>query len=312
MNCNGIQNQITNNLEDLSKLFSVVEKMHQNAFDNGLKDQIVRINALTHSIPQHRSEIMQQCFEIAGKYMDDSVILRHAREKPFGYAGDFQLIDWIYDNKPLSEGKGRFLDKAFLRSPSAQSVRNRKVFLTEKLYTVLDTNRKTSVLNLGCGPCRELYDALQILDFNGYDCEAHCIDSDPRAVSYARSFTDGRFYGNIGIEWEVANVFHIRPKRTYSLIWASGLFDYLNNRLAVALIRRMWKWSEDGGKIIIGNFHPSNPDRNLMEWCLAWFLIHRSQSEMINLCMEAGISPECVDIEYEPLGINLFLIISKK
>ncbi len=265
MNCNNIQNQIKNKLEDLAEFLSMIENMDENTFDNGVKDQIGRINDLAINIPQYRSELMKLCFEMTGRCLDNSVIFRHTREKPLGYAGDFCLIDWIYQNKPLSEGKGRLLDKAFLKSPSAQAVRNRKEFLTEKIHTVLDTDHKTSILNLGCGPCRELFDALQIFDFNGYECDAHCIDNDPRAVSYARSFIDGRFYGNIGIEWEVANVFHIRPKRKYSLIWASGLFDYLNNRLAVALIRRMWKWSEDGGKIIIGNFHPRNPDRNFCD-----------------------------------------------
>lgn len=311
LNYIGMKSKIENKLENLSKFFSMMGEVDEKTFDNGLKDRIDLINAMANNVPQYRTELMNLCFEMTGKYLDESVIFRHAREKPLGYAGDFRLIDWIYENKTLSEGKGRLLDKAFLRSSSAQSVRNRGYFLTEQVNTVLDSNRRTSILNLGCGPCRDVFAALQILDLNGFECDVHCIDSDHRAVSYAKNILDGRFYGRIGIEWEVANVFHIRLRQKYSLIWASGLFDYLNDRMAVALISRMWRWADNGGRIIVGNFHPCNPERNFMEWCVAWFLIHRSESEMTKLCIEAGIPSECISFEYEPLGINLFLVINK-
>ncbi len=106
---------------------------------------------------------------------------------------------------------------------------------------------------------------------------------------------------------ETDNVFRFRPARRYSLIWCAGLFDYLNDRLAVTLLKKIWRWLDHGGRAIVGNFHPSNPTRNIMEWMADWPLVHRTQEEMISLAWKAGVPGDALFCESEPLGVSIFL-----
>jgi len=115
----------------------------------------------------------------------------------------------------------------------------------------------------------------------------------------------------VSFEWEIANVVRIRPSRQYDLVWSAGLFDYLNDRLATVLLKRMWSWTKAGGTCVIGNFHASNPSRKYMEWCGDWCLIHRTDDDMRQLCRDAGIPAERVTITHEPLGVCVFALLTK-
>jgi len=307
-----LMQQIKKETESLPEFFSSIETVEDAIFDREVERRLSQINESAKLIPEHREELMRWCYELSGRELDSSIVMKHAREKPLGYPGDFRLIDMLYKNKPCSQGKGLLWDKMFLRQPAAHAVRNRKKFFAEMLYSSCQENDKTSVLSLACGSCHEVLEAMRTLNTTVFNCSFHFVDQDRRAIEHSKSLFNGDFSDSLELKWEVANVFHIRPKQKYSLIWVSGLFDYLDNRLATALLGRMWHWLDNGGRIIIGNFHPRNPNRNQMEWCLGWFLIHRMESEMAEICNRAGIPADSVSFEPEPLGINIFLVIYKK
>ncbi len=306
-----LMEQIKKESASLSECFSAIGTIEEAMFDSEIAYRLTEINELAKLVPHYRDELMKQCFELSGMELDRSIIMKHTREKPFGYSGDFQLIDWIYKNEPCSQGKGWLWDKVFLRQPATQAVRNRVNFFGKQLYFFCKNHNKTSVLSLACGPCREVLDAVRAINPGAFNCSFHFVDQDSRAIDYAKSLINGDFSHSLELQWEASNVFRIRPKQKYSLIWVSGLFDYLDDRLAAALLRRMWHWLDNGGRIIVGNFHPDNPSRNQMEWCLGWFLIHRSENEMTELCRKARISTEAISFEFEPVGINMFLVINK-
>lgn len=63
--------------------------------------------------------------------------------------------------------------------------------------------------------------------------------------------------------------------------------------------------------MVFGNFSPRNPSRVPMELCGQWFLIHRTEDELVDLATSAGIPKNNVNIGMEPLGINLFCEVWK-
>lgn len=138
-----------------------------------------------------------------------------------------------------------------------------------------------------------------------------CVDLDEHAVRYARSLLETLPGLNGMVRFEAVNVFHFRPKRQYGFIWCAGLFDYLNDRMAASLLKKIWRWLDRGGKAIVGNFHASNPTRSIMEWMCDWPLVHRTREEMLDLARRAGIPANALQCEDEPLGINIFLNMRK-
>jgi extracellular factor (EF) 3-hydroxypalmitic acid methyl ester biosynthesis protein len=61
--------------------------------------------------------------------------------------------------------------------------------------------------------------------------------------------------------------------------------------------------------MILGNFHPQNPNRALMESVLEWKLVHRSEENMHHLCQGSRFVSRFDRMVFEDHGVNLFAII---
>ena len=94
-------------------------------------------------------------------------------------------------------------------------------------------------------------------------------------------------------------------------IYSAGLFDYLNERSFVALLRALFDALVPGGLIAVGNVAIDNPSRWAMEYFSEWFLIHRSADELRRFGDMLTPKPSHVSIDSEPLGVNLFLLVRR-
>ena len=95
------------------------------------------------------------------------------------------------------------------------------------------------------------------------------------------------------------------------LILCTGLFDYLDDPAAAAMLSEFWQRLAPGGAGYIFNFAPHNPTRAYMEWIGNWYLTYRNESELANLARVAGIPQGQWSLGTESLGIDLFLRIQK-
>jgi SAM-dependent methyltransferase len=224
--------------------------------------------------------------------------------KPHGYAGDFEIIDRIYQHWISPDPRLAKWDEYFHAQTAPCAVRNRKAYFHSWLRQWEDQNQshKIRVLNIGCGPNRDVFEYLD----NHQNSRAvfECVDNEPKAIAYAKNVCRG-FLDRI--EFQQANAFRYQPSRPPNLIWSAGLFDYLNNRLATLLLRRLWRWLPPGGELVIGNFSPANSTRTYMEFMGSWILHHRTESDLVSLARLAGIPDNAIHIEHESEQVNLFL-----
>lgn len=301
-------NNIQESCADFSKLLHSVDRYPLSDYRNLFFEHINRIaEQITNSAqPEADSELFFESCEA----LKSSLLHQRTREKPLGYAGDFLLIDWIYTQKTADSGMGKIFDEMFHTYEAAKAVRNRKEYFIKKCHELRSAlHSRVDVLDIGSGSCRDVLEAHTVCN-NGTQYYFHCIDHEPQAIDYAKNLlsgTEAETYVNL----ECANAFKFRGDRKYDLIWSAGLFDYLENRLAALLIKKLWRYLKDGGKFIFGNFSPKNPIRNGMELVGQWHLIHRSAHELIQIGEAAGIPYTSLEVEAEELGINLFCIITK-
>lgn len=232
-----------------------------------------------------------------------------ARQKPLGYAGDYLLIDWIHTAESCDSIPGARWDDHFHRQAAPCAVRNRGMYFSE-LFAAEWSRRggELSVLNLACGPCRDVAHAIARTG-GAAAARIHCVDQEPAAIEYAQRTVGCSDQANV--TFQVGNVLRLRLRQSFDLVWSAGLFDYLSDRLAVALLRRMWAWTAAGGSLVFGQFHPRNPTRSAQEWCLDWRLIHRDEAQCRRLCIEAGIPAHAITVETEPLGVIVFVRASR-
>lgn len=228
--------------------------------------------------------------------------------KPHGYAGDFEIIDRIYQHWISPDPQLAKWDECFHTLAAPCAVRNRKDYFQSWLrqWEERNNSHEIRVLNIGCGPCRDVFEYLD----NHHNSRAvfECVDHESKAIAYAKgvcqSFLDR-------IEFQQANAFRYQPACPPDLIWSAGLFDYLNDRLATLLLRRLWRWLPSGGELVIGNFSPANSTRDWMELMGGWKLHHRNETDLATLAQQAGIPDNAIQIKCEPEKVNLFLHAQK-
>ena len=67
------------------------------------------------------------------------------------------------------------------------------------------------------------------------------------------------------------------------VVYASGLFDYLDQRSGALLLRRMFASVTAGGSVLIPNLTPHNEEVGYMEAVMDWWMCYRSEADMCEL-----------------------------
>ncbi len=142
--------------------------------------------------------------------------------------------------KEKESGVGRHWDIMFHLYPGSVAVRNRKDMCRKVLADVTsDAPLPVSVLDAGCGSCRDMYKAIDSLPGGeGQVAVCHFIDLDQEALSYAMHLkAEHQLPAQTQMQWQCSNILRLRPQIQYDLIWSAGLFDYFNDRLVTFLLK---------------------------------------------------------------------------
>jgi len=69
----------------------------------------------------------------------------------------------------------------------------------------------------------------------------------------------------------------------FDFVYSSGLYDYLDNKLATRLTTLLFDTVKPGGTLLIANFCPGLHERGYMEAFMDWYLIYRDEAQFISL-----------------------------
>ncbi|MFH1469488.1 MAG: cyclic nucleotide-binding domain-containing protein [Pseudomonadota bacterium] len=247
-------------------------------------------------------------------YLVDARSVLHVYLKPRGYAGDFQSIELIYQNQALGEHpSGRLLDSCFQALPAAQAVRNRRHLLRREIAATIaaaPAGQRARVTSLASGPAREICDLLEDAGLRA-EVEFTLVDMDQGALDFAAGKL-GAFDPPVAFQCANKNLIHLAvgrgsfPQPPQDLIYSIGLIDYFPDTLVVKLLNFIHDQLAAGGRVILGNFHPDNPTRAMMDHVLDWRLIHRDEAKMNALFRASKFGRPCTRFQYEEQRINLF------
>jgi SAM-dependent methyltransferase len=227
-------------------------------------------------------------------------------QKPFGYAGDFIMIDALYTNKLVENEKLMRWDQLVQSINAAKAVRNRKAYFINLLISKLNYYLKgISVLDVASGSCRDLKEFFQIKPDCKINCD--CIEQDLNAIDYAKYVLDGDKHK---VNFIPKNAIKFDTDKKYDLIWSGGLFDYFTDNIFIRLLKRYYNFLNDNGEMVIGNFSTNNPSKNYME-LMEWHLNYRDEDKLLELAEQSGFDMNYVSIGKEPENVNLFLHVNK-
>jgi SAM-dependent methyltransferase len=226
----------------------------------------------------------------------------HIKSKPFGYAGDFLIIDKIYQEQVTEDDRFAKWDLFWNNHSAAKAVRNRKDYFIQTMTKHLAHKRPLRLLNVASGPARDLAELYELI--NPDQLSTVCIEADKTAIHYASDLNKANARQ---ISFIHQNIFRYQATERFDIVWSAGLFDYFDDAIFVKLLRRFISWTEPGGEVIIGNFSVENPSRAYMELVGDWFLQHRSAEKLRTLARMAGAEDQNITIGEEAEGVNLFL-----
>jgi len=246
---------------------------------------------------------------------------RHAERsyhKPKGYAGDFLMIEHIYGNTPKGAGRvGEVVDAFCLARPSSRAIRGRRKLLADQLAgltaPLAAQDKRIAIMNLACGPNRELFDFLADCSYT-HLIEALCVDIDSEALQYTNKHVN-TFPHSASIRLMQENVIKWALGRSrqemgpQDIIYSAGLCDYLDDRLFRRLITKCYHQLKPGGTLILGNLD-YHSDSVFMDRILRWELIYRNTEQLKQLFADTPFGGATVLSEKE--RINLFAVAVKE
>jgi SAM-dependent methyltransferase len=266
----------------------------------------IRINEDLHSIRSRVSpEIWQTLVPIVQNHPVTDILLqdpftRWSFEKPRGYSGDAQLLDFIYRDASVDEAiasatpLGQLLYGCTSASQSSAAVRERRDLLTKYVDELAATRGgEAEILTVASGHLREANRAVALE--RGQIARWIALDQDPFSIgSITRDFAgtavtaiDGSISGLLADTYRLG---------TFDFVYAAGLYDYLPRKVAIRLTKKCMQMLKPNGTMLFANFAKDIPDDGFMETFMNWSLLLRSEDEMWDI-INASVDRNTVDAE---------------
>jgi SAM-dependent methyltransferase len=213
--------------------------------------------------------------------------------KPRGYAGDAMLIDYIYtrdcragehvDVSPLGERIFSFSRD----TPTCAAVRNRRDLIASVIDEVCAVVHHPHVLSVACGHLREATLCRSVT--GGQTGRFIALDQDQLSLGVVEQ--ELCEYGVVPVCNSIKSLFRGEIAREqFDLIYSTGLYDYLDDRIATRLTTRLFEMLNPGGRLLLANFLPNIWGAGFMETFMDWKLIYRTPAQMESIA--ASISPD--------------------
>jgi extracellular factor (EF) 3-hydroxypalmitic acid methyl ester biosynthesis protein len=203
-----------------------------------------------------------------------------AYRKGRGYAGDADTLDFVYryrgappDTTPL----GRRLFQITTDVPIACAVRARCRYLGDRIASLRAARPDAIIVSVACGHMREL-EGLELPVGGG---AIYGLDHDPATIERLTRMHAGAV---IARRTSVRRILtHPETVPQADMIYAAGLFDYLDDRTAALLIRRLRARLLPGGLLVLTNLTQRNGEIAYMEAIMDWWMVYRDEADLRGL-----------------------------
>jgi hypothetical protein len=230
---------------------------------------------------------------------------RRAYEKPLGYAGDYRMMELCFTPEPAGDSLfGRFLHSTTQQLSLARAVVAREAVTRAAVRAACETpgEEPVRVLALAAGPAIELRRFLEETGPLARPLELILLDQDRQAHESAhRHLTRILLERHHGLLPVSVHCLHfsvrqlLRPQTVedqrvvgetladLDLIYSSGLYDYLPERVASLLTQLLYTRLKVGGRLLLGNLTEAPDSTWIMDFVWGWPLLYRTPETMLRL-----------------------------
>lgn len=209
----------------------------------------------------------------------------HSYKRPRGYPGDADLLDLVYRHpnaQPIIDGltqTGRAIFDVTTGVMASEAVKDRRHVVARKIDEVAARRPGVEILAVACGHLRELEfseaaKAGALTRFVATDQDGRSL---AEAQKYAVSLTEAVETQELSVKDFISSSHNVG---TFDLVYAAGLYDYLDARIAMRLTRKLFELLKPGGTLLVPNLLTGIREVAYMETCMDWFMIYRNEAEI--------------------------------
>jgi extracellular factor (EF) 3-hydroxypalmitic acid methyl ester biosynthesis protein len=285
-------------VRDYCRLLPATERMPPDRARSTLEDFLIRdFPAAVRDASEagmRESEIID-ALEPLRLVVSDSTLVARAQQQPRGYPGDYEMIEYILARRVTGEPGtfGRLFDEFLLHSVVAQQHHNKighQVALIDAALRAGGPGRPArTVLLIACGGAADL----RMVDPGLLSPGDRIVlnDMDPGALAHAMATLPARtaahattLPGNA-----LRKATELAAEGPYDLVMAGGLFDYLEERPARAMVRTALRHlCAPGATFYFSNIAAGNPYAVAMKYGASWPLIEREEAAVEEIVRAAG------------------------
>ncbi|MDA7705474.1 class I SAM-dependent methyltransferase [Rickettsiales bacterium] len=238
------------------------------------------------SLKERQSFFRGSLFHLLNK----SLVLSRALTKPYGYPGDFIMLQTLYNKNPISDNRlGQYFDQFFIDDDLSQAVINRVEALGDRVVRFIEESKKDviHILDIASGSGFEFQKIVK----NKLNKKVvyHCFDQEVSSLSYiSQNFIGKNENLDIRLYKEDIRTFFRNWKNDFQFdfIYNIGLADYLPDRILSSLIKESLNHLNKNGVFVL-----AHKDYNLFpyhhpSWLYDWNFIHRDLESYKDLLKE--------------------------
>lgn len=264
----------------------IPEKGDIQSLCDGFREMLVSLNRAKSRLTDSEGKALAaEVRSLLGPWLWRSRLWGDSFIKPYGYAGDFRIIEQIYDlesahgQKPDNPPMVNCLDAVFSTVDAVQSVWERRHWIRDSLLEKHRQGGRMRILDIASGGARYVLDVLQALPSDA-PVQATLLDRDPSAIGFCRNRFAGWGEKVRSAIFPAAGLGDLEAEEPFDVVVAAGLFDYLEGRTALDVIRQMRRLCAEDGLILLTNFHPSDRTRMVQDWLVDWPLCYKTEEEV--------------------------------
>jgi extracellular factor (EF) 3-hydroxypalmitic acid methyl ester biosynthesis protein len=228
--------------------------------------------------------------EVLGKWLFRSRYWSRAYHKPHGYAGDFRMIEWLYDLEsdpcadPTQPALVNCLDYLMSTVHSTRMLWERRRWFAAALSREHVRQRgKLRVLDVAAGGARYIRDFLEQLE-DASGVEVTLVDQDAAAIVFCREQSLEPWSARLTtLCTRITDCGTRLSSGAFDIIICAGVLDYLSDEACAALLLGFSRLLAPQGLLAFSNYHPSDPSRSVKSWLVDWSLRFRSESACAEL-----------------------------
>lgn len=274
--------------------------------------EFVALKQNAQSSKVDRDKVLARFREGCAEMYDHCGIWRHSLDKPYGYSGDFAILEHVYDNTPHRQTHsplGEVLDRWALNTVLPHAVRARKDTLRTLIERLcidrpVTRARPLRVLSIGAGAARELREVcpslLELLDIT-------LLDSDNAPLEFAKARLAER--GNVP-HTLTGNFLRLKPAQlslqeaSFDLVYSFGVIDYLPDALAGRLLTTARDLMRQNGALLFCVKDTRHYSPWFYDWFYNWQFVPRTLEDGRRLASAADVTiSRAYIVENQAVGI---------